>query len=422
MDCSTQVFGTAADLYAAFKEGAPHILTLDYKLPDARGTEVLSKIKEQYPQVEVVVISEQKDVATAIEMLHQGAYDYIVKEDNIKDRLLIAIGKIKKQLALQNRIVELEAQIKEGSSKKVPFIGQCPQLIEVKKLIDKALTSPITVTVTGETGTGKEVVAQYIHQNSDRSSKPFVAINMAAIPENLLESELFGYEKGAFTGADGKKIGKFEEANGGTLFLDEIAELPMTLQSKLLRVLQERKLQRLGSNKEISFECRIITASHKDLQQEVKEKRFREDLYFRLFGIQIALPPLRERGDDIIKLTDFFIASSAKTNKTGVKFLSKEAIKKIKDYKWPGNIRELKAVVDLAVVLANGEEIQADDLHLRHQDFLSDQLQEEKTLRDYDIAIVKHFMAKYQDNTKKVSDVLGIGQTTVYRMLKEQDA
>ena len=203
------------------------------------------------------------------------------------------------------------------------------------------------------------------------------------------------------------------------MFLDEIAELPLALQSKLLRALQEKKLQRLGSNKELSFDCRIITASHKDLQHEVKAKRFREDLYFRLFGIQIELPPLRDRGSDIILLADFFIGKFAKENKSSVKLLGAEAKRKLKDYAWPGNIRELKAVIDLAMVMASEEEISAGDLHLRHQDLLDKELKTQKTLREYDIAIVKHYMEKFDDNTKRVADVLGIGQTTVYRMLKE---
>lgn len=418
-EVETQVFGKAKDLYEALDKEVAHIVTLDYRLPDATGSEVLEKLKDKYPDTEFIMISEQQDVATAIALLHQGAYDYLVKDNNLKDRLLAVISKLKKQLALTERVKELEQLLANGTKKQVPFVGECAPIKEVKQLILKASTSPITVTITGETGTGKEVVAQYIHQNSDRAKKPFVAINMAAIPENLLESELFGYEKGAFTGADKAKPGKFEEANGGTLFLDEIAELPLALQSKLLRALQEKKLQRLGSNKELSFDCRIITASHKDLQHEVKAKRFREDLYFRLFGIQIELPPLRDRGSDIILLADFFIGKFAKENKSSVKLLGAEAKRKLKDYAWPGNIRELKAVIDLAMVMASEEEISAGDLHLRHQDLLDKELKTQKTLREYDIAIVKHYMEKFDDNTKRVADVLGIGQTTVYRMLKE---
>ncbi|TXC78604.1 sigma-54-dependent transcriptional regulator [Luteibaculum oceani] len=418
-NCEAHRFGSAQELYSQLKEETPDIITLDYRLPDAKGAEVLEKVKGQYPETEVIIISEQQDIATAMELLHNGAYDYIVKDDNLKDRLLLNLNRLEKQLSLQNRIKDLEQEL--STKKEHNFVGESDALKPIKKLVEKAAQSNITVTISGETGTGKEVIAQYIHQHSKVADKPMIAVNMAAIPENLLESELFGYEKGAFTGADKAKPGKFEEANGGTLFLDEVAELPLHLQSKLLRVLQERKLTRLGSNKEISFDCRIITATHKDLQKEVQEKRFREDLFFRLFGIQINLPPLRDRGEDIILLSEFFVLKASKQNGLPAKPLAREAKKKLKSYQWPGNIRELKAVMELALVLSNGEEIEAEDISLQNADLLQTQLQKEKSMRQYEIEIVQHYMKKYDDNTKKVAEVLSIGQTTVYRLLKEAE-
>ncbi len=418
-DFEVQGFENAAALRKALGKTVPHLITLDFRLPDATGKELLDFLQKNYPSVEVIMISEQQDVATAIDLLHAGAYDYIVKDDELRNRLLQNLSRLKKQFELESRVKDLEQMLQAQSNQAVPFVGESKTLQPVKDLAHKAAQSHITVTITGETGTGKEVLAKFIHANSNRAHKPFVAINMASIPEQLMESELFGYDKGAFTGADTAKAGKFEEAHGGTLFLDEIAELGLPMQSKLLRAIQERKIVRLGSTKEISFDCRIITASHKDLKIEVKEKRFREDLYFRFFGISIDLPPLRDRGKDLFLLADFFAAQAVKDQGLQAVKFSKEAQQKMQQYQWPGNIRELKAVVELAVVLSGGNEIGENDIHLKHSDFLEDQLQQHKTLRQYEVAIVQHFLNQFDGDTKKTAQHLDIGQTTVYRMMKE---
>ena len=263
------------------------------------------------------------------------------------------------------------------------------------------------------------MVSKAIHYNSPRKDKPFIAVNMAALPAELIESELFGHERGAFTGADTRRKGKFEEAGGGTLFLDEIGEMDMNFQAKLLRVLQEKEVTRVGGNEVIKVNCRIIVATNRNLQEEVKNGKFREDLYYRLFGLPIHLPPLRERDNDTLLLAKFFIDAFCKENNLEPKTISENARKKLLSYNWPGNIRELKSVVELAVVMSSGKEISTDDISLSTNDALPNVLTDEMTMREYEIRIVNHYMQKYNNNTKLVADKLGIGQTTVYRLLKE---
>jgi transcriptional regulator with PAS, ATPase and Fis domain len=275
------------------------------------------------------------------------------------------------------------------------------------------------VTINGETGTGKELAAKAIHFNSERMKKPFVAINVAAIPKELIESELFGYEKGAFTGADQARAGKFEEANNGTVFLDEIGEMSLNMQSKLLRALQEREIVRLGSNKVIPINVRIIVATHRDLFQEVKEGRFREDLYYRLLGIQMELPPLKERGNDIVLLAKNFVAEFCKENKLQTKEFSLDALNKLLNYSYPGNVRELKAIVEVAMVMSNGIVLEADDILFNKRKDVDDFIQEELTLEEYNGKIIKGYLIKHNNNVAKVSEKLQIGKSTIYRMIKE---
>jgi DNA-binding NtrC family response regulator len=289
----------------------------------------------------------------------------------------------------------------------------------VFELLEKTVHTNINVMITGETGTGKEVVAKAIHYNSNRSKHPFVALNVAAIPRELIESELFGYEKGAFTGADKPKSGKFEEANKGTLFLDEIGELDITVQAKLLRVLQEREVTRLGSNKAVSFDARILVATHKNLFEEVKAGRFREDLYYRLMGISIDLPPLKERKGDILILSKLFIKEFCKSNGLIPKELSSEAIRKLNTYYYPGNVRELKAIVEIAVVMSEGELIHDNDIQFQQSFSVGDLVSNESTLEEYNAHIIQQFLRKYQGNVLKVAEKLDIGKSTIYRMIKE---
>jgi transcriptional regulator with PAS, ATPase and Fis domain len=249
--------------------------------------------------------------------------------------------------------------------------------------------------------------------------KPFVAINVAAIPKELIESELFGYEKGAFTGADQSKSGKFEEANQGTIFLDEIGEMDLNMQSKLLRVLQERELSRLGSNKTIPIDIRLIVATHRNLLKEVEEGRFRQDLYYRLLGISIDLPPLKERGNDIVMLSKSFIGEFCKLNNLPIKELSQSAIDKLLKYNYPGNVRELRAVSEVAVVMSESDVLDANDIQFNQRNEIEDFMQEELTIDEYNSRIINWYLRKYNNNVLLVADKLKMGKSTIYRMLKE---
>lgn len=410
-------FHTAKEFFQYTGEGAD-VVTLDYRLPDMNGAEVLQKIKTTNPDTEVIVISEQDNIATAVELIKQGAYDYIVKEKDIRERLLSTVNNIRKNTKLKTRISVLEKEVQKKYDFQTSIIGSSPAILNVFNLIEKAISTNITVTVTGETGTGKEVVAKAIHYNSPRKNKPFVAVNVSAIPSELIESELFGHEKGSFTGAMARRIGKFEEANGGTLFLDEIGEMDIAFQAKLLRVLQEKEIVRVGSNTPVKIDCRIIVATHRNLQTEIKSGKFREDLHYRLFGLQIELPPLRERGKDILILSKYFLEKFCKDNNLKVKSISEAAQKKLLTYLFPGNVRELKSVIELAVVMSSGEEIQASEISLTAADIVNDVLNEELTMKGYEMRILKAYLKKYNNNIKLVAEKLDIGQSTIYRVIK----
>lgn len=417
-DFIVKSFFSGKELMAHLDE-KPNVITLDFRLPDMNGDEILQNIKSAYPGIEVIIISEQNEVETAVNLLKLGAYDYLVKSDDIRDRLLNSVNNIRKNSGLKKQIEHLKEEVTKKYDFQQTVIGQSEALKKTHKLIQKATETAITVTITGETGTGKEVVAKAIHYNSDRRKMPFVAINMAALPAELIESELFGYEKGAFTGAAARRIGKFEEANGGTLFLDEIGEMDITFQAKLLRAIQEREVTRIGSNSPVKIDCRIIVATNRDLQKEVEEQKFREDLYYRLFGLPIHLPPLRERDKDTLLLAKHFIQLFCKENGLEQKKLHDDAKFQLLNYPWPGNIRELKSVIELAIVMADEPEIYASDLTLKLSDSMPVNVNRTKTLREYNIDIVNHYMDKFNKNTKQVADTLDIGQTTVYRLLKE---
>ena len=397
----------------------PHVVTLDYRLPDMQGAEALKKIKEYNADIEVVVISEQENIDTAVELLKLGAYDYLTKSDDIRDRLLNTVNNIRKNSSLKTRINHLQQEVEQKYDFEKSIIGQSHAIKKVFNMIEKAIKTNITVTITGETGTGKELVAKAIHFNSRRKNKPFVPVNMAAIPSELIESELFGHEKGAFTGANIRRAGKFEEADGGTLFLDEIGEMDVTFQAKLLRALQEKEIVRIGSNKIVKTDCRIIVATNRNLLEEVKEGNFREDLYYRLFGLPIELPPLRERDKDIILLAKFFIENFARENDLPPFTLTPNAQKKLLAYHYPGNIRELKSIVELAAVMTNEQEIDEDVINFSTHDALPEVLTEELTLKEYTNRIIDLYLNKYDNNIKLVAEKLDIGVSTIYRMLKE---
>jgi DNA-binding NtrC family response regulator len=399
----------------------PDVITLDYRLPDMQGLEILKNIKAENEEIQVILISEQDEIEVVVELLKYGAYDYIVKSNDIRERLLNTVQNIRNGVSLKREIVSLRGEVKKKYSYQNTIVGNNPATQKIFGLIEKATRTNISVTITGETGTGKELVAKAIHYNSSRAAKPFIAVNMAAIPKDLTESELFGHEKGAFTGATFRRIGKFEEANGGTLFLDEIAEMDISLQAKLLRVLQEKEFVRIGSNKPVKTDCRIIVATNQNFQEAVVKGTFRQDLYYRLFGLPIELPPLRERGNDIVILSKHFIKEFCTENNLALKTLSATAADKLLSYPFPGNIRELKSVIELAITLSDYDEIGAENIILGNEVLLSENAAKEMSMREYNIRIVKKYLEKYNNNTKLVAEKLDIGIATIYRMLKEDN-
>ncbi len=396
----------------------PDIICLDFGLPDIPGDILLKKIKDINNKIPIIIISGQEEIEVAVNFLKEGANDYITKNDHSKELLWNSILKIRENLSLVNEVEELKEKLEQKFTFENSIIGKSDVIKAVFNKINKALTTNINVSITGETGTGKEVVAKAIHYNSDKKSKPFVAINMAAIPKELVESEFFGHEKGAFTGADSRKTGKFEQANGGTIFLDEIAELDLNLQSKLLRVIQEREVTRLGGNEPIKFNARLIIATHKDLAQEVKKGNFREDLYYRIIGLPIELPPLRERGSDTILLAKHFMDLFVKENKMKPISFAKESLDKLNKYAFPGNIRELKSVVDLACVMCDGKEVQPDDLIFSSVSDTNFFLSEEKTLKEYTNDIILHYLKKNNNDVLKTAKKLDIGKSTIYNLIQ----
>jgi DNA-binding NtrC family response regulator len=396
----------------------PDVICLDFGLPDTTGDVLLKKIHEINNKIPIIIISGQEDIEVAVDFLKSGAKDYIVKNTHTKNLLWNSILKIRENLSLVNEVQELKEKLEQKFSFENTIIGQSEAIKKVFNKIEKSINSNINVSITGETGTGKEVVAKAIHYNSDRKAKPFIAVNMAAIPKELIESEFFGHEKGAFTGADNRCIGKFEQADGGTIFLDEIAELDLNLQSKLLRVLQEREVVRLGGTTKIKFNARLIIATHKDLSQEVKKGNFREDLFYRIIGLPIELPPLRDRGNDILLLAKHFIDLFVKENRMAAISLSKEGKDKLMKYPFPGNIRELKSVIDLSCVMCDGKEIMADDLtfnNIKDTDFFHS---EEKTLKEFTADIILHYLKKNNNDVLKTASVLDIGKSTIYNLIQ----
>ncbi len=399
----------------------PLVVSLDFSLPDMSGMEVLKAIKEYDKNIGVVVVSGQEDINVAMDLLRAGADEYLVKNKSTKDLLWKSILKYRENAALRQQISSLKQEIGQKYSFDRSFIGDSLSMRRVFRMIEKAAQSNITVSIYGETGTGKEMVAKAIHYNSNRAKGNFVAINVSAIPSELLESELFGHEKGAFTGSVARKIGKFELANDGTLFLDEIGEMDMTMQSKLLRVLQEKELVRVGGLKEIKINARIIVATNKNLKELVRKNLFREDLYYRLLGLPIELPPLRDREKDVLLLADFFKREYIKENNLPEMNFSNEAKRKLLNYSYPGNVRELKSVVELSCVLASGDIINEEDISFNAVDESHTFLTEEMTLKEYSRRIVRHYMDKYGQNINIVSQKLDIGRSSIYRMLKNKE-
>lgn len=417
-DFQIEVFYTGKEfLNNLYKK--PDMISLDYNLPGMSGSEIVEKVKASDPDLPIVIVSGQQDISTAINLFKKGVYDYIVKDEDSKERLWNIATKVKEKHDLEERIDDLEAEVDRKYEFGNLIKGTSPELQLIFRLMQKAIKANISVTVHGETGTGKELVAKSIHYNSPRKKHKFVPVNVSAIPSELVESEFFGHEKGAFTGAVTARIGKFEEADKGTLFLDEIGDMDPAMQAKLLRVLQEGQFNRIGSNKTISVDVRVISATHKNLEEEVQKEHFREDLFYRLQGLPIKIPPLRERKEDIVILAKHFIKEFCSKNNLGPLKLSPKAVKKLQEYNYPGNVRELKAITDLAAVMASSDQITEEDIMFSGKSALDSLLKEEHTMEEYQQLIIKHFLEKYDNKVRLVAQKLGLGKTTIYRMLKD---
>lgn len=416
-DFDIEVFGTGNDcLNNLYKK--PSVITIDYSLPDMSGKELLERINKISDDIGLIIVSGQTEISTAVDLLKVGADDYIVKNEDAPGRLWNSIRLLRETLSLRAENEKLKEEVGKKYDFSVAIIGNSNEIKETFNLMEKAAGSQISVSITGETGTGKEMAAKAIHYNSARRKYPFITVNIGAIPKELVESELFGYEKGAFTGAVTRKTGLFEEANKGTIFLDEVAEMDLNVQAKFLRVLQEREIRRLGGTQTIKVDIRIITATHKNLTQEVKTGNFRSDLFYRIMGLPIHLAPLRDRGNDIIILAKHFADTYClENNKRKVEF-TEEAIKKLRNYSYPGNIRELKACIELAIILCDNKKI--DSEHISFMPVESDEnlLDENLSLEGHILKIVKNCFLKY-NNPTVVARKLGISRATVYRYLRQ---
>lgn len=394
-------------------------LTLtDIRMSGRDGLELLDHIKSNDPESIVIIMTAFSSVDSAIAALRKGAYDYVTKPFVNDDLLQTVKNAVKQRLLFQeNRFLRRELRQKYDFSQ---MIGKSEALQQVFSLVQKVAGTSANILIQGESGTGKELVARSIHFNSKRADAPFLAVNCGALPESLLESELFGHTRGSFTGAVADKKGLFRSANGGTLFLDEVSEMPLALQVKLLRALQEHEVTPVGSAEAIKFDARIIAATNKRLDTEVAEGRFREDLFYRLNVVEIDVPPLRERRDDIPLLAKHFLAKNARSHNSSEKFLSDDAMASIIRYSWPGNVRELENVIERAVILS-GPEIGVDGLPSKIADSTAVSAHapnDRPTLEEMEQRYLLEVLASVDDDKTQAAQILGIDLSTLYRKLK----
>ncbi|KAF4515785.1 hypothetical protein B566_EDAN000020 [Ephemera danica] len=415
--------GSGQDALKLLAEEDFAVVLTDLRMKGMLGTELLAEIKRLYPDIGVILMTAFGTVETAVEAMKRGASDYLTKPVKTEE-IIRVVERAVRESALRREVSRLRKEVhKEYSFHHI--LGKSKAIQAVFDLIRRVADSPANVLITGESGTGKELVAKAIHYNSDRKDAPFVPVNCAAIPEQLLESELFGHMRGSFTDAKSDKRGLFEEAQKGTLFLDEISELPIMLQAKLLRAIQEKEVRRVGANKPIAVDVRIIAATNLHLAEEIKAKRFRDDLFYRLNVIEVVLPPLRDRREDIPILVDAFLEKCAAVRNKEVKGVSESALAMLMDYGWPGNVRELENVVERAVTLNRGERIAPGDLPSAVQGARGDRrvLDEaaEKMLPLHEIEqeYIKKILDKTGGNKYQAAQALGIDRKTLYRKLGE---
>lgn len=392
---------------------------LDRRLPDMEGIEVLRKIKKIDPVIPIIIITAFANIENAVKSIKEGAYHYLTKPIE-PEELLVILKKAEENLSLKRENIKLKETLKE-QYKYEKIIYASDEMEEVMSMVFRAAKSDTSVLITGESGTGKELVAGAIHDLSGRNKANFVIAHLAALPENLIESELFGHEKGAFTGAEKRRIGKFEYASGGTLFLDEIGDLPKSIQAKLLRVIQEQKIVRLGSNKEISIDVRLVSATNKNLEEEIEKNNFREDLYYRLNVINIKIPPLRKRKKDISPLVNHFVDIHSSREGKEIKGFTEEAMHTLLKYNFPGNIRELENIVKRVIVFSRNEYITKEDLpSLKKQKpsgISGGKLEE--SVSNLERTLILEALKKHKGNQTKAARDLGISERVIrYKMKK----
>jgi two-component system response regulator AtoC len=403
----------------------PDVILTDVRMPKMGGLDLLAALREKKHPATVIVMSAYGNVDLAIEAMKAGAYDYVSKPFK-PDEIVLALRKAEERETLRRENRALREQIQQESQFE-SILAKSRTMLDIFHTISKIADFKTTVLITGESGTGKELVARAIHARSTRKSAPFVAVNCGAIPENLLESELFGHKRGAFTDANADRRGLFEEAHGGALFLDEIGELPLSLQVKLLRVLQEDTIRRLGDTKDIKVDVRIITATHRDLAADVKAGRFREDLYYRINVLPIAIPPLRSRREDVNLLIDHFIARNNLRLRTSIRGVSVEARKSLLEYAWPGNVRELENTIERAMVLAEADVLQASDLPERLRDALdpvqvhlaSGELSIKRTTAAIEQILIRRALQKTKGNRTRAAALLEISHRALLYKIKD---
>jgi two-component system nitrogen regulation response regulator GlnG len=430
----------AAEAFERLNEGGIAIVLMDIRMPGMSGFEALDKIQQDGKGVSVIIMTAQATMQNAIEAMRRGAFDYITKPFDL-DEVNILVQKAIDVRRLSQEVTALRAEVREKYEG--GLVGNTPAMQEIYKTIGRVAESDATVLIHGESGTGKELVARAIHYHSKRAGRPFVAVNSAAIPSELLESELFGHEKGAFTGAVIRKIGKFEAAAGGTMFLDEIGDMSLPLQGKLLRVLQEREFERVGGTESIRTDVRVIAATHQNLEKAVREKRFREDLFYRLNVIQLNIPPLRKRKDDITPLAEYFMQKH-QTGQGKPRVLTPETLKILRAYDWPGNVRELENAIQRAITLSQGDKIFPDSLPpqifkpghgvgLSFENFLEEKLADlvdrmgglevgdiySMVIQRVEKPLITLVLKKTEGNQVRAANLLGINRNTLRKKIKE---
>ncbi|MBK7090131.1 MAG: sigma-54-dependent Fis family transcriptional regulator [bacterium] len=424
-DVETEDCGDAG--IARTKEKHYDVVLTDLKMPDISGMDVLSRVKAHDPDSAIIVMTAYGTIETAVEAMKRGAFDFLQKPfDTSHLHMVIERALENQRLVAENHLLREELAESLGFS---DIIGSSEIMIEVMRMVQKVAPSDTTVLLTGESGTGKELFARAIHSLSARHAKPYITINCAAIPGELLENELFGSEKGAFTSSHARKMGKFEIANGGTIFLDEIGDLEFSLQAKLLRVLQEQTFERLGGTKPLKVDVRIITASNVNLQEAIAKKKFREDLFYRLSVFPIHIPPLRERRDDIAPLANYFVDKYWRQMKKGEKSLAREAMAILERYHWPGNVRELENTVERAIILAEGKKIKPEHLAIRLATTDEVRLREGAGLKEVgqmaqtqaERGMIIRILNQTRGNKRKTAEILKIDYTTLFEKIKKYD-